>query len=228
MDEQLYTIIKTSLKTIMAFMLVMVFSLIFVFHLNPTTAINFYKEFGYENRVYHYECILANKGELKYKYASANSAIKLDRPKSEQKQRITDFLKSVDEQTLVRIDASNLASSPSKVYDVLLYSVENYFASICFSIDKTEIYDGKKFVKWEELQYPQTAKDCAIVANQLAKSDYAIDDSFIEHMLGFGSSGLEKLFVLRSAIALGEKTGYSKIADLRTEYETAIEDYISN
>jgi endonuclease/exonuclease/phosphatase family metal-dependent hydrolase len=78
MDENTQDIVKTSLKTVVAFALVAVFSLILAFNANPTFAIEFYSDLGFESRVYHYQTLLAERGSLKHKYESANLAIYSD------------------------------------------------------------------------------------------------------------------------------------------------------
>ena len=228
MDEYLKIIIKTSIKTIIAFLLVMVFSLTIIFNVSPSIAIDFYSKLGFENRVYHYTCVLASRGELKYKYASASMSIELNRPKSEKEKRIADFLNSANEQTLQNIDQANLNATISKAYHVVLYSIENYFAIEHFECNSSLVWNGNEFVAIDQIVLPDNAKDCAIVINQLLKSNYAFQDEDLEKLLGFATNGLEKLFVLRTACALADKLNYSTASQIRQTYDDAMSEYLAS
>ena len=201
-------IIKTSLKTVAYTISAVVMCLLLIFSFFPTLAVDFYSMIGYKNREYYYQTVLAKKDAI-WAYKSAQSAIELDRQDNEKSERISHFLTLSDDNAVQIINNSNLVSSPSKAYDVLLYSVENYMA-VEYARIKGEVWTGSKFVSKDEavveILLSTTAHDCAMMINEITEIGQV--DNLSDILLKsetFSSNGLEELFLLRSIVNFTEK-----------------------
>lgn len=202
-------IITTSLKTI-AFIISAIFMLaLLCFSLFPRTAVEFYSAIGYTNRVYYYQSVLA-KTDATWAYKSAQSSIELNRNDEEKAEAISRFLSYNDENAIKRINDYNLAFSPSRAYDVLLYSVENYMA-VEYAKITGQIWNGSKFVSKDEVETEilrtSSAHDYAMMVNVLCEIE---EFGFVEDVLSksedFQVQGLEELFLLRAVVSFSEKT----------------------
>lgn len=202
-------IIITSLKTVAFLLSAIIMCALFTFSLFPKTAVDFYSTIGYKNRVYYYQTVLA-KNDATWAYKSAQSAIELDRNDQEKAEAISRFLSFEDESAIKRINNYNLAFSPSKAYDVLLYSVENYMA-VEYAKITSKIWTGSKEVTKEEvineILLCASPHDYAMMVNVLCEIEsFDRAEDVLRKSEAFQISGLEELFLLRAIVSFSEKS----------------------
>lgn len=201
-------IIKTSLKTVAFIICAIVMVSLFIFSLFPALAVDFYSMIGQKNKEYHYQTVLA-KTDATWAYKSAQSSIELERSDEEKAQRIAHFLKMQDDTVTKRINEYNLSISPSKAYDVLLFSVENYMA-VEYARIKGQVWTGDKFVTCNEavveMLSSSSMHDYAMMINALCEiEDFNYDLQVLNKTTTFVVSGLEELFLLRAVVSYVER-----------------------
>ncbi len=206
-------ILMTTGKTLICFISAVLLIAVIVFSAAPTVAVDFYTALGQENTAYRYT-VKAGKTDAQWAYKAASAAIQNEYSDKEIAKQCKHFLLIDDGCVAESVDEYNLSRSPSASYDVLLYSVQNYFAEYVAKETK-EIFDGAQFLTPRQaLESELSLKQRASVANQLSVillQDVGGVQEFLQGLLGElpSQSELLTLYALRAAARLSKATSVS-------------------
>ena len=208
----------------LTFVALVINALFFAF---PSAAVDFYDNAGYGERSYAYVKLLAANGGESNLYRAASDAIRLGR-KVDALRFCKKYLTAVGKDEISERDARNLKASPARAYDVYLYSIENYFAVYC-ATSGAGIWNGEAFVPSDSvLRDFSSRKEAAIALNQSVAIHGNVDAAAIDYVLSGEEEGLERLFLLKSALAACEYSGYSPDVNgksIQTAYRDAFDEY---